>query len=513
LDQAREKGTENLIQANRRLTLLTRIANGFLLADAPQGNLKAAFDAVGTEIGAAFYFNYQIDDHAPNSLLLKLSGGLDHSEEHVFRQIDIKNSLAGRVVNMRDSVSIENMHLRDDEVTAAMRALGVRAYFAHPLIAHAHLFGTIAFASIEKTQFTESDIELVRTLADQCAAVLDRSRLVENLRESEARYRIALSAGRIATWETDFLSGTRIWSDEGMALFGLALANGRGYVGGETDEYASAMHPDDRHLAQQYHDLADRQDSFPTEYRVVRPDGSILWLAGHGHVASRALNGKAHRLISIMVDITERKKFENHIQFLMREMSHRSKNLLSVIQAIAGQTVRTAGTLEEFETRFILRLRGLAASHDVLVDQSWHGAPLADLVRFHLAPFVEDNNSRLLLSGPNVIVTAQAAQAIGLAFNELATNAAKYGSLSTPTGRVKINWGFERNGGNQPSLRLNWAEEGGPVVSMPSTTGFGYVVIDRMVANSLAGAVEMNFAPGGLLWSLSIPPANIVSGM
>ena len=183
--------------------------------------------------------------------------------------------------------------------------------------------------------------------------------------------------------------------------------------------------------------------SFPAEYRVVRPDGSILWLSGAGHVTARGLDGKAHRLVSVMVDITERKKAEDHIQFLLREMSHRSKNLLSVIQAIASQTARSTGTTEEFARRFIQRLHGLATSHDILVDQSWQGAPLADLVRHHLAPFVEGDPSRLVFSGPSVMVTAQAAQAIGLALNELATNAAKYGSLSTTEGRVVVRWDFE----------------------------------------------------------------------
>ena len=213
-----------------------------------------------------------------------------------------------------------------------------------------------------------------------------------------------------------------------------------------------------------------------------------------------------------MVDITDRKKSEDHIQFLMREMSHRSKNLLSVIQAIAGQTVRTAGSMEEFETRFALRLRGLAASHDVLVDQNWQGAPLGDLVRLHMAPFVGDDISRIEASGPNVVVTAGAAQALGLAFNELATNAAKYGSLSTPNGKVRIDWYFENNSSDAGRLRLNWTEEGGPVVFAPSVKGFGHLVIERMVANSLNGEVAMNFAPGGLRWNLLISSANIVNG-
>jgi PAS domain S-box-containing protein len=498
-----------LIQANRRLTLLTHVANSFILAEAPHESLQSAFNAVAGEIGARFYFNYELDSDASRTLTLKSSGGLGDAEESVFRRVPVGSSLCGLVAESREPVIAGDIQLRDDEMAASLKRLGVTAYVGLPLLAHRSFFGTLAFATISVAGFTEPDIALVKTLTDQCAAVLERGRLVETLRESEARYRVALSAGRVGTWETDFTKGTRLWSEEGMALFGLKLADARGHVGGDGDEYVRALHPNDRHLVQHFRDLADEQDSFPAEYRVVRPDGSILWLSGAGHVTARGLDGKAHRLVSVMVDITERKKAEDHIQFLLREMSHRSKNLLSVIQAIASQTARSSGTTEEFARRFIQRLHGLATSHDILVDQSWQGAPLADLVRHHLAPFVAGDPSRLVFSGPSVMVTAQAAQAVGLALNELATNAAMYGSLSTTEGRVVVRWDFE-NGDRAGRLRLTWSEEGGPPVSNPSSKGFGHVVIERIVADALDGDVAIDYAPQGLIWSISMRAATVL---
>ena len=138
------------------------------------------------------------------------------------------------------------------------------------------------------------------------------------LREREARYRSALHAGRMGSWETDFVAGTRTWSKEGMALFGLDLPEGRGQVGGAADEYQAALHPDDRHLAADFHALADRQDSFIAEYRIVRPDGAVLWLSGRGLVMSRRPDGRAERLVSIMADVSERKLSEDGLR-LMRE--------------------------------------------------------------------------------------------------------------------------------------------------------------------------------------------------
>jgi len=138
------------------------------------------------------------------------------------------------------------------------------------------------------------------------------------LRDREARYRSALHAGRMGSWETDFTAGTRSWSKEGMALFGLDLPEGRGQVGGDADEFQAALHPDDRHLAADFHALADRQDSLLAEYRIVRPDGTTLWLSGRGLVMSRRPDGRAERLVSIMADVSERKLAEENLR-LMRE--------------------------------------------------------------------------------------------------------------------------------------------------------------------------------------------------
>ena len=327
------------------------------------------------------------------------------------------------------------------------------------------------------------------------------------LNASQALYRSALAAGRMGTWETDLVAKTRLWTPEGMALFGINPRDGLGHVGGVEDEYRSALHPDDRHLIQKFHELADRQDLFTSEYRVVWPDGTILWLRGYGHVVARTPEGKAHRLVSIVADVTERKAAEDHAQFLMHELSHRSKNLLAVIQSISRRTARTAPTIEEFESRFGRRLQGLAASHDVLVRNSWQGAPLADLMRQQLVPFVDIQGSRIELIGPDIVVTAEATQAIGLAIHELATNAVKYGALSVPAGRIMISWKFDSE---THKLLLKWVEQGGPSVIPPSRNGFGYLVIHEMIERSLNATVSLEFATQGLEWTVSMPATNLV---
>jgi len=334
----------------------------------------------------------------------------------------------------------------------------------------------------------------------------NRVLMEEALRASEERYRSAMMLGRMGSWEVDFVNHIRIWTAEGMALFGVSLAGGVGRVGGETDEFRQAMHPEDRHLLAHYHALADRQDSFAAEYRILKADGQICWLSGYGHVLDRQPDGKAHRLINVATDITGRKAAEAHQRFLLQELSHRSKNLLSIVQAIADQTRRNCGDLNEFQDRFDGRLRGLAASNTLLARGDWRGSSLSALIELQLAPFIDLPSAQIEIEGQNADLTAEAAQAIGLALHELATNAVKHGALSTPHGRVSISWQVDQAQG--AGLKLIWRERGGPSVAAPKRTGFGHVVIKRMIEQAVQGTVELNFDPEGLEWSL-VAPASV----
>ncbi len=510
LKEALQEKTEELAHLSRRLDLLTRVANSLILGDDPDGYLTTAFNAVAAEVGAEFFFNYHIDESDPLTLRLRASGGLDPAQQRAFRQIKLGQFLCGRVAQSRSPLIVDDIQRNDDAATAGVKAMGIQAYAGFPLIAHGNLFGTIAFGSARQTRFSMADIEFMKTLADQFAATIERALLLRQLRDKETLYRSALTVGRMGAWETDYVAGTRQWSDEGMSLFGLSLVDGRGHVGGDNDEFKSALHPDDRHLASEFRKRANEEDSFEAEYRILRPDGTIIWVAGRGQVVARDADGKAQLLISIVGDITKRKSAEEHAQFLLAEISHRSKNLFAVVQAVARNSVRANSTMDDFQARFSQRLQGLATSHDLLVHAKWQGASLADLVRRQLAPFA-DVGSRLEMTGPDVAVKAEAAQAIGLALHELATNAGKYGALTEPTGKVLVSWNFVESTDGSRRIRLCWTEEGGPPVSPPRSKGFGHIVIERMVALSVNGDVDLQFTPQGLTWQLTFPAGRHVA--
>ncbi len=246
------------------------------------------------------------------------------------------------------------------------------------------------------------------------------------------------------------------------------------------------------------------------EFRIRRrSDGAERWIALQGRRYPGG-SGETGEIVGTARDITSRKQRETHMHLLMREVTHRSKNLLAIIQAMARQTVKDSITAAEFEQRFSARLRGLAASHDLLAARDWHGAAIGELVRWQLGPALETAGSRIVMEGPDLYLNPEAAQNIGLAFNELASNAARFGALSGPTGRVSIAWSVDPEGVEGRRFRISWHESGGPEVSQPRRTGFGHKVVERLTARALDGVVDLSFPASGLVWTLHIPASFVL---
>jgi PAS domain S-box-containing protein len=200
-------------------------------------------------------------------------------------------------------------------------------------------------------------------------------------------------------------------------------------------------------------------------------------------------------------DVTERKAHEDQVHLLMREINHRAKNMLSLVQAIARQTA--ARDHEDFIERFSERIQALAANQDMLIKAEWRGIDIEDLARGQLAHLGDLVGSRIALGGPRLRLNAAAAQAIGLALHELATNASKYGALSVDVGRVEVCWRLDGD-----VFAMSWTECNGPPVSPPEGRGFGSTVIRLMVKRTVNGDVQLDYAPSGLTWRLICQAAN-----
>ncbi len=224
-----------------------------------------------------------------------------------------------------------------------------------------------------------------------------------------------------------------------------------------------------------------------------------------------ALRDEANAVIgttSVAVDISERKASEDQLRLLLRELTHRSKNLLAVIHAIARQTASRTRTIEDFLDRFSARLVAIGCSHDLLIADDWHGASLRMLVEQQLGAHADRFGGQIAIDGEDVMLKPEAVQNLGLALHELATNAQKYGSLSLPNGQIRIHWQFCEEASK---LKLIWQERGGPEVAPPERSGFGRAMIETVVGQALDGDVRLSFPPKGVRCEIIIPAAQVTS--
>jgi PAS domain S-box-containing protein len=266
-------------------------------------------------------------------------------------------------------------------------------------------------------------------------------------------------------------------------------------------------HPDDRdrdraHYAEQAN---GRGDGYVVEKRVVRKDGRVIWV----DVRSSTVRDAAGRFlygIRVVQDISERKQAELRQKLLLDELNHRVKNTLATVQSLATQTLRGAGSPEQFRRTFEERIVALSKAHNLLTTRNWQGAELYDILSEQLAPYATDP-ARLSLAGEAVGLAPRAALTLSMVFHELATNAAKYGALSVPGGRLTVRWHVERRDPviQGPSLlRLSWRESDGPPVVVPERRGFGSRLIERSTGE-LDGEAQLEFTASGFCYSLVIP--------
>jgi PAS domain S-box-containing protein len=248
--------------------------------------------------------------------------------------------------------------------------------------------------------------------------------------------------------------------------------------------------------------VAGEFDRYIIEKRICRKDGSCVWVSIISS-SVRDTDGQFLYAVRVQQDITERKEREEKEQLLIQEINHRAKNILSVVDAIAHQTA--TGDPEDFIERFSERIQALSANQDLLVQNEWRGIEIEDLARAQLAHFADLIGSRIAVNGPKLRLKTTGAQAVGLALHELATNAGKYGALSTDQGCVDFCWGTRGD-----TLTMSWTEHEGPPVSPPNRRGFGTVVMEALTERSVDGTVDLDYSPSGVTWRLTCPAANVL---
>ena len=323
----------------------------------------------------------------------------------------------------------------------------------------------------------------------------ERRQSIETLAASERRFRLSQEAAGIASLELDIPTGTVIGSDSFWDIWGLPRLESISIKDLEAivlPEFSAVRStPETRQAG----------TAVPSvEYRIRRPDtGEVRWLSRHIEFIHDE-HGQPVKMFGIMQDITERKEAQARQELLTHELEHRIKNILAMVSAIASQTLRNTD-LETAAATFNERLKAVASAHDIMTQTRWTTAGLADVVESAIAPFPLD---RISVDGPEIALPPKMALTLALAINELGTNATKYGSLSSETGRVEIVWDARSEDGNN-HLVWSWREIGGPAVEAPARRGFGRFLIERVLAADFDGTVNLDYAAEGVECILIAP--------
>lgn len=321
------------------------------------------------------------------------------------------------------------------------------------------------------------------------------------LEVAQERLVATLDASGAGTWRWDFRANEVDWDPALVRLFGLDPATAPRKRG----DFRRYVHPDDQeHISRIIEEAIESGGTADYEFRAILPDGSQRWMYTRSRLLRDAKGGPA-LMVGACLDITERKRAQERQALLVQELNHRVKNTLSVVQSLALHTKRGSRDLDGFHETFESRLMALSATHNILTRELWESASLQDILNAEMIPYGGLDNGRVSVSGEPIRLKPQQALGFGLALHELATNAAKYGALSVPHGRLDISWRAFPDAAGQTRLAVDWVEQGGPAVEPPKRLGFGSRLIERSIKDELGGLLEIRFQPEGLRCSLTLP--------
>jgi PAS domain S-box-containing protein len=319
----------------------------------------------------------------------------------------------------------------------------------------------------------------------------------KQLLQSERLQSLALAAGKMGSWTLDMVTKECNWDEGQCRIFGLELQS----FTAQLENIRSLIHTDDwDHLQEALSGLTKDAQTCQVEFRVRRPNGEIRWCVGAA-AASVDQSNRVVRISGVTTDITVQKQADERRTLLVREVDHRARNALAVVQSIVRLT--KAPTIDSYQTAVEGRIRALSTAHALLSESRWEGADLDRLVHEELAPYLRADAHRVSLNGPAVILQPSVAQILAVVLHELATNAAKYGALSTTSGTVNLTWDLAG-----PGLVMHWDERGGPPVQSAVASGYGTKVITASVEHQLGGLAVFDWRRDGLRFTMSAPLAD-----
>jgi two-component sensor histidine kinase len=380
----------------------------------------------------------------------------------------------------------------------------IRFYAGAPIVLSGQKIGSVCVLDTEARKVIEpgllSQLQELAEMASSFFALKDealvRARTAAALKREEWRHALTLEAGKVGSWVWDIRTGEVACNDMFRRMYHLAET---GPV--HARDVLEAIHPDDRALVEDglRASLSDGVD-YSAEARVGQ---SGCWLSMRGRVYQRDTEGKPLIMMGASIDVSESKQSAEHTRLLLRELNHRVKNTLAMIQSVARQTIRQNPDPKTFIDAFSGRLRTISDAHVLLADRDWSGVHLYEVIASQLGPKFLTKPDRAEVRGEDIALPADHALGLGLILHELTTNAHRYGAWSTQQGIVRIEWNIKD--APERGLALRWQEIGGPKVKPPEEYGLGAKLIERSLAKVLDSKVALNFDRDGVVTDVWLP--------
>lgn len=383
----------------------------------------------------------------------------------------------------------------------------VRFYAGAPIVLGGQKIGSICV--LDTKARAEIDPHLLRQLSDFADVAsslfalkdeaLVRARTAAALKREEWRHALTLEAGKVGSWVWDLHSDEVACNDMFRRMYELPEV---GKI--HAREILATIHEDDRPRVEEglRASLKDGVD-YSAEARAGQ---SGRWLSMRGRVYQRDAGGNPLIMMGASIDVSENKQSTEHTRLLLRELNHRVKNTLAMIQSVARQTIRQNPDPKAFIEAFSGRLRTISDAHVLLADRDWSGVHLYEVLASQLGPKFLTKPDRAEVKGEDIALPADHALGLGLILHELTTNAHRHGAWSTPQGIVRIEWHIQD--APERGLALRWQEIGGPEVQQPEEYGLGTKLIERSLAKVLDSKVALNFEPEGVVTEVWLPLPN-----
>ena len=432
-----------------------------------------------------------------NRQWLKSSAGTAEDRDCIAAEI----AFAAHALAAHDPDVLVVADTKTDPRFAGCDAVGF--YAGVPVVVHGQRVGVLAVAAAQARTVEPSAVQQLVDLAAMAGSLFAlkdearvRARTAAALIREEWRHALTLEAGKVGSWVWDLRSDEIVANDILRRMYDLPAddsISGSDILGG--------IHPEDREEVEAaLHSAFDEGVDYVSEYRV---GATGRWLLARGRVYQRDGEGKPLIMMGVNLDLTETREAAEQTQLLLRELNHRVKNTLAMIQSLARQTMRRNPDPESFIEAFSGRLRTLSDSHALLSDRDWSGIGLTELVALQVQASNDFGPQQLELLGEDIFLPPDHALGLGLVLHELTSNATRFGALSVPDGRVSLSWSQRRDG--DVWIDLIWMESGGPLVEEPREFGLGSRLIERSLAKVLGSSVELNFPPGGVEARISFP--------